>query len=96
MTFHRSRGHSPRAAYRILQEGTTNALRHGDSGPIEITVAVGSESVELRVVNSIGAVTGGKGRRSSKIRRGLAGLAERVRLLNVSSRLDRTEPRAGD
>ncbi len=26
----------------------------GDSGPIEITVAVGSESVELRVVNSIG------------------------------------------
>ncbi len=49
-----------RAAYRILQEGTTNALRHGDGGPIEITVAVGSESVELRVVNSIGAVTGGK------------------------------------
>ena len=71
-----------RAAYRILQEGTTNALRHGDSGPIEITVAVGSESVELRVVNSIGAVTGGKADVVRRSGRGLAGLAERVRLLN--------------
>lgn len=71
-----------RAAYRIMQEGTTNALRHGDSGPIEITVALAPESVELRVVNCIGAVAEGNADVVRRSGRGLAGLAERVRLLN--------------
>ncbi|MGW0363490.1 sensor histidine kinase [Streptomyces sp. NPDC002990] len=73
-----------RAAYRILQEGLTNALRHGAGGPIGVRVAVGPGGVDLAVVNRIGDRTGpGPGRggfRSSG--HGLPGLAERVRLLH--------------
>ncbi|WP_030256805.1 MULTISPECIES: sensor histidine kinase [Streptomyces] len=67
-----------RAAYRILQEGLTNALRHGAGGPIRLRVAVEGEWLELGVVNGIkggpsGFPTSGHG---------LPGLAERVRLLH--------------
>ncbi|MEV4426550.1 sensor histidine kinase [Streptomyces sp. NPDC053792] len=44
-----------RAAYRILQEGLTNAMRHGAGGPIEVRVAAGAEVLELGVVNATGA-----------------------------------------
>ncbi|MFI5982749.1 sensor histidine kinase [Streptomyces sp. NPDC051555] len=78
-----------RAAYRILQEGLTNALRHGTGDPIEVRVAAAPDGLELSVVNGAGAgartgtdagVGGGTGgfRTSGH---GLPGLAERVRLL---------------
>ncbi|MEU9619695.1 MULTISPECIES: histidine kinase [unclassified Streptomyces] len=47
-----------RAAYRILQEGLTNALRHGAGGPIEVRVAAAPDGLELSVVNRTGARTG--------------------------------------
>lgn len=72
-----------RAAYRILQEGLTNALRHGAGGPILITVAAVPGVLELSVVNRRGSApapgTTGAFRTSGH---GLPGLTERVRLLH--------------
>ncbi|MFF9482212.1 sensor histidine kinase [Streptomyces sp. NPDC014733] len=71
-----------RAAYRILQEGLTNALRHGAGGPVEVQVAAGPDSLDLVVVNRTGARTGPAPGPFSTSGHGLPGLAERVRLLN--------------
>ncbi|MEU7150032.1 histidine kinase [Streptomyces sp. NPDC045470] len=71
-----------RAAYRILQEGLTNALRHGAGGPIEVRVAAGPDGLDLTVVNRTGARTGPGTGAFPTSGHGLAGLAERVRLLN--------------
>ncbi|MFC5143631.1 sensor histidine kinase [Streptomyces aureoversilis] len=79
-----------RAAYRILQEGLTNALRHGAGGPVEVRVAAAADSLELSVVNRTGAGTSpgpgpgpGTGRGAFPTSgHGLPGLAERVRLLH--------------
>lgn len=73
-----------RAAYRILQEGLTNALRHGTGGPIGVRAAVAPDRLELALVNGAGAGAGtrtgtGVFRTSGH---GLPGLAERVRLLH--------------
>ncbi|MFF0393716.1 sensor histidine kinase [Kitasatospora sp. NPDC004615] len=73
------RGTLSRAAYRILQEGLTNALRHGAGGPIEVRVAAGREALELAVVNRTGVAAS---RDFPTSGHGLPGLAERVRLLN--------------
>ncbi|KJS63076.1 sensor histidine kinase [Streptomyces rubellomurinus] len=67
-----------RAAYRILQEGLTNALRHGAGGPVQVRVAAGPDGLELSVVNRTGAAGGG----FPTSGHGLPGLAERVRLLH--------------
>ncbi|MFD4757963.1 histidine kinase [Streptomyces sp. NPDC058439] len=73
-----------RAAYRILQEGLTNALRHGAGGPIEVRVAAVPHGLELGVVNRTRAGTGtGRGPGAFPTSgHGLPGLAERVRLLH--------------
>ncbi|WP_035796576.1 sensor histidine kinase [Kitasatospora mediocidica] len=69
-----------RAAYRILQEGLTNALRHGAGGPIAVRVAAAPEGLELSVVNRTGTgVAAGDFPTSGH---GLPGLVERVRLLH--------------
>ncbi|WP_316527200.1 sensor histidine kinase [Kitasatospora brasiliensis] len=73
------RGTLSRAAYRIVQEGLTNALRHGAGGPIELRVAAGAEELELSVVNGVSR-GGSAGFPTSG--HGLPGLAERVRLLH--------------
>ncbi|MDN3240815.1 sensor histidine kinase [Glycomyces tritici] len=64
-----------REAYRIAQEGITNALRHAPGAAVEVAVDVGEDRLGLRVANP---VTGGGG---SGYGRGLEGMAERVRLL---------------
>ncbi|WP_380279878.1 sensor histidine kinase [Kitasatospora purpeofusca] len=69
-----------RAAYRILQEGLTNALRHGAGGPIEVAVVAAPDALELRVVNRTGPGAGVGPFPTSG--HGLPGLAERVRLLH--------------
>ncbi|GAA3035427.1 hypothetical protein GCM10020000_11130 [Streptomyces olivoverticillatus] len=81
-------GSLSRAAYRILQEGLTNALRHGAGGPIEVRVAAAPDGLEIGVVNRTGAGTSagtgaGTGRGAFPTSgHGLPGLAERVRLLH--------------
>ncbi|WP_275940275.1 histidine kinase [Streptomyces sp. YIM 121038] len=71
-----------RAAYRILQEGLTNALRHGAGGPVQVRVAAAPDRLELRVVNRTGAGPGRSPRAFPTSGHGLPGLAERVRLLH--------------
>ncbi|WP_063837490.1 sensor histidine kinase, partial [Streptomyces sp. NRRL WC-3549] len=78
----RMRGTLSRAAYRIVQEGLTNALRHGAGGPVRVTVTAAPDALELTVVNRSGTGTSsGRGAfRTSG--HGLPGLTERVRLLH--------------
>ncbi|MGW7459013.1 sensor histidine kinase [Streptomyces sp. NPDC054797] len=79
-----------RAAYRILQEGLTNALRHGTGDPIQVHVTATPDGLDLTVINRTGARTGtGAGTAPTPAPRtfptsghGLSGLAERVRLLH--------------
>ncbi|WP_328485004.1 sensor histidine kinase [Streptomyces zaomyceticus] len=78
------RGTLSRAAYRILQEGLTNAMRHGAGGPIEVRVAATPDRLELGVVNRTGdgpRTSTGPGAFPTS-GHGLPGLAERVRLLH--------------
>jgi signal transduction histidine kinase len=66
------------AAYRVVQEALTNAIKYATGGPTRVRVRHGREEVEIEVITD-GPVTapvtpsGG---------RGLDGLRERVRMLN--------------
>ncbi|MFK0143077.1 sensor histidine kinase [Streptomyces murinus] len=85
--FTRVRGTPARAAYRILQEGLTNALRHGAGGPIRVTVTATPDALRLSVVNRTGSGGGSGGGGSATTAfptsgHGLPGLTERVRLLH--------------
>ncbi|MFD5201036.1 sensor histidine kinase [Streptomyces sp. NPDC058375] len=68
-----------REAYRIVQEGLSNALRHGgDASPVRLLVAVRERELEIVMENTLGerpavARPGGG--------RGLRGIAERAVLL---------------
>jgi signal transduction histidine kinase len=65
-----------REAYRIVQEGLTNALRHAGPVPVDVRVTVGAAAVELEVANPLsrGPARNGGGR-------GIAGMRERVGVL---------------
>jgi signal transduction histidine kinase len=63
-----------REGYRIVQEGLTNAARHGAGGPVALRVGVTADALSIELVNALGA--GGRGHG-----RGLAGMRERVALL---------------
>ncbi|QKW17873.1 two-component sensor histidine kinase [Kitasatospora sp. NA04385] len=71
-----------RAAYRILQEGATNALRHGADGPVRVTAVLSAAGLELAVANRTGRDRGGRSAGFPSSGHGLPGLAERVRLLD--------------
>jgi signal transduction histidine kinase len=62
-----------REAYRIIQEGLTNASRHA-GGAARLRVAVGEDRLELELSNPVGRSRPGGGR-------GLPGLEERVAAL---------------
>ncbi len=70
------------SAYRVVQEGLTNALKHTRHGPVEVTVTYGHDHLEVNIENAVtdddlstgqrqGCTTGGHG---------LRGLRERVAL----------------
>ena len=63
-------------AYRIVQEGLTNALRHSGPVPVDVRVTVMADAVELELTNPLvaGAARRGGGR-------GIAGMRERVSVL---------------
>ncbi|MFC5993323.1 histidine kinase [Pseudonocardia hispaniensis] len=65
-----------REAYRIVQEGLTNALRHAGPVPVAVRIHAAADVLTLTVSNPVrrnGSTTGGG--------RGLRGMAERVRVL---------------
>jgi signal transduction histidine kinase len=64
------------AAYRIVQEALTNAIKHAACAPTEVALEWGDEALELRVADR------GKGRRATALDgggHGLVGMRERVR-----------------
>jgi signal transduction histidine kinase len=67
-----------REAYRIVQEGLTNAMRH--PGPVTVRISVGPRRLDIELTNPIPAdrPVDAAGRRGG---RGLAGIAERVHVL---------------
>lgn len=70
------------SAYRVAQEGLTNALRHAPGAPVEVRVRVGDDEVEVVVENgrsarSPAAAAAGPGVGGH----GLVGLRERVAVL---------------
>ncbi|THA35325.1 histidine kinase [Streptomyces sp. A1547] len=76
-----------REAYRIVQEGLSNALRHG-AGPVELRIAVqgredgtgsGNRELEITMTNPPGTAAGPQPRTTGG--RGLHGAAERATLL---------------
>jgi signal transduction histidine kinase len=67
-----------RHAYRIVQEALTNARRHAPGQPVRVSVEVAAtDAVRLRVTNPVPGTTSENG-----TGHGLAGLAERVRLVD--------------
>ncbi|MEV6968755.1 histidine kinase [Hamadaea sp. NPDC051192] len=67
-----------REAYRIVQEGLTNAARHADDAYPQVIVVVGDRTVTVEITNALG---GGPRIPRSGGGRGLSGLRERVALL---------------
>ncbi|KAB1656836.1 hypothetical protein F8O01_09295 [Pseudoclavibacter chungangensis] len=69
------------AAFRIVQESLTNALRHGDpSAPVSLDVRWSPHALHLRVVNRVPAPAVGVAPRFVSGGHGLIGLRERVLL----------------
>ena len=64
------------SAYRIVQEGLTNSLKHAHAGQAEVDVLYGPGELELEVRdNGRGAASGDKG-----LGHGLVGVRERVKI----------------
>lgn len=64
------------AVFRILQEALTNALRHGDGGPVDVALTWQASHVALRVQNGRGA-----GIDAPSGGHGLVGMRERAMLV---------------
>ena len=77
-----------REGYRILQESLTNVLRHGDSVPARVRIAVEDGTLTLEIRNPLTAGIPEPGRGS-----GLRGIRERAALLGGHAR---TGPDRGD
>jgi signal transduction histidine kinase len=74
------------AAYRVVQEALTNAIKHAGAAPTEVTVRWEPSHLELEIVdNGAPAVNGGSGGH------GLVGMEERVRLYDGELRAGRRE-----
>jgi signal transduction histidine kinase len=78
-------------AYRIVQEGLTNALKHAGGAPTAVDVRWGAQRLELEIRD------GGRGRRPTRSPNGdggghgLVGMQERVRLYGGELRAGRSE-----
>jgi signal transduction histidine kinase len=65
------------AAYRVVQEALTNALKHAPGAPIDITIHDKGAGMEIDVVNAAPR-RGSSGLERSGAGRGLAGMRDRV------------------
>jgi len=78
------------SAYRIVQEGLTNALKHAGGAHARVVLRYSDEELEIEVADDGGAGRNGNGNGNGS-RRGLAGIGERVAVFG--GRLD-AGPRA--
>jgi signal transduction histidine kinase len=62
------------AAYRVVQEALTNALKHAGAARAEVSIRYGEDALELAVTND------GRVRRDGRVGHGLVGMRERVAL----------------
>ncbi len=65
------------AAYRLVQEGITNAIKHAPGAAIDIAVSAGDDGIEIRVANGPGRAAP-SGLERSGGGNGLAGMRERL------------------
>ena len=72
------------AAYRVVQEALTNAIKHAGAAPTEVTVRWEPAHLELEIVDRGDAATNGSGGGH-----GLVGMEERMRLYEGSLRTGR-------
>ncbi|MFF3766629.1 sensor histidine kinase [Streptomyces sp. NPDC001922] len=72
-----------REAYRIVQEGLSNALRHAGQVPVRLRIAVEEEELEITMENPVPARDRARDEGGG---RGLRGIAERATLLHGSAR----------
>ena len=68
------------SAYRIVQEGLSNAVRHAPGAPVEVFVHVGSAQLRL-VVQDTGAVASAPEDPAGREKHGLLGMRERAAAL---------------
>jgi len=70
-----------RTAYRVVQEGLTNARKHAPGAAVTVTIHAGADSLLVEVANRVSvAASGGAQLAGSGTGTGLIGLAERVAL----------------
>ena len=75
------------AAYRVIQESLTNALRYARSAPVSVALSYRDDGLGMIVENAAPAEPGGRGAGERSVgggARGLQGLAERAQLLGGS------------
>jgi len=73
------------AAYRVVQEGLTNALKYADRARTEVVLDYRSDGIEVEVLDEgPGRALGADGDSEEPAGRGLAGLRERVALYGGS------------
>ncbi|WP_243744661.1 sensor histidine kinase [Streptomyces hainanensis] len=70
-----------REAYRLVQEGLTNVLRHAHRAPVTLRVVIDGDWLTVELGNPV-TRTRGIARRRSRQGQGVTGMAERVRLLH--------------
>ncbi len=76
------------AVYRIVQEGLTNALRHGDtSAPVDLRLEWHDTGVDLAIVNALRPDVAA-GDSASAFRHGIPGMQERAQLAGGSLRAE--------
>jgi signal transduction histidine kinase len=68
--------------YRIIQEMLTNALRHGDSSGVTVTLEYGQKTLTVAAQNTAGAGDG----HSGSVRRGLVGIRNRAGMFAGTTR----------
>jgi signal transduction histidine kinase len=73
------------AAYRVIQEALTNAIRHAGAAPTSVTVRWQPSWLELEIIDTGGKAMNGKNGSGH----GLVGMEERVRLYDGSLRTGR-------
>jgi len=73
-----------RTAFRVVQEGLTNAAKHAAGSPVDVRVTGTESGITISIVNTAAATTADDLVRQSGGGRGLVGLEERTRLVGGS------------